>query len=96
MTYHPALNKVHEILRKAHRYVLNSQRSSGVLTSPPRVPFRNPKTLTDHLVRSKLKVDKEEPSVYKCGHSNCEICNTLKLVDEFQSTSTGKKIKNKF
>ena len=83
MTYHPALNKVHEILRKVHRYVLNSQRLSAVLPSPPRVTFRNPKTLRDRLVHSKLKVDKEEPGVYKCGHSNCEICNVLKLVDEF-------------
>ena len=87
------MNKVHEILRKAHSYVLNSQRLSGVLLSPPRVAFRNPKTLRDCLVRSKLKVDKEEPGVYKCGHSNCEICNVLKLGDEFQSTSTGKKYK---
>ena len=78
MTYHPALNKVHEILRKAHRYVLNSQRLSGVLPSPLRVAFQNPKTLRDRLVRSKLKADKEEASVYKCGHSNCEIMQCFK------------------
>ena len=65
LTYHPALNEVHEILRKAHMYVLNSHRLSGVLPSPPRVAFRNPITLRDRVVRSKFKVDKEEPGVYK-------------------------------
>ena len=75
---------------------VKSDRLSGVLPSPPRVAFRNPKTLRDRLVRSKLKIEKEEPVVYKCGHSNCEICNVLKLGDEFQSTSTGKKYKINF
>ena len=56
LTYYPALNKVHEILKKAHRYTLRSPRLSAVLPSPPRVAFRNPKTLKDHLVRSKLKI----------------------------------------
>ena len=56
LTYYPALNKVHEILKKAHRHTLRSPRLSAVLPSPPRVAFRNPKTLKDHLVRSKLKI----------------------------------------
>ena len=90
------MNKVHEIIRKAHRYVLNSHRLSGELPSPPRVAFRIPKTLRDRLVHSKLKVDKEERGVYKCGHSNCKICNVLNLGDEFHSTSTGKKYKINF
>ena len=56
LTYHPALNKVHEILKKAHRHIIRSPRLSAVLPSPPQIPFRNPKTLKDHLVRSKLKI----------------------------------------
>ena len=55
LTYNPALNKVHEVLKKAHRHTIRSPRLSAVLPSPPRVAFRNPKTLKDHLVRSKAK-----------------------------------------
>ena len=93
MTYHPALNKVHEILKKAHRHTIRSRRLNAVLPSPPRVAFRNPKTLKDHLVRSKLKIrdsNDEENGIYKCGNINCGICNVLYLSNEFQSTVTGK------
>ena len=89
LTYHPALNKVHEILKKAHRHTIRSPRLSAVLTSPPQVAFRNPKTLEDHLVRSKPKIrdsNDEENRIYKCGNINCDICNILYLSNEFQST----------
>ena len=56
LTYHPALNKVHQILNKAHRYTIHSPRLLSVLPSPSRVAFRNPKTLKDFLVRSRLKI----------------------------------------
>ena len=54
--YHPALNKVHEILKKAHRHTMCLPRLSVVLPSPPQVALPNPKTLKDHLARSKLKI----------------------------------------
>ena len=56
LTYHPALNKVHELLKKTHRDTIRSPRLTAVLPSPRRVALRNPKTLKDHLVRSKLKI----------------------------------------
>ena len=56
LTHHPALTKVFEILQKAHRHTLKSQRLTAVLPSPSRLAFRNAKSLKDHLVRSKLKL----------------------------------------
>ena len=52
--YHPALNQLYEILRRAHKHIIKSRQHSA-LPSPPRVAFRNPKTIRDKLVRSKLK-----------------------------------------
>ena len=46
-TYHPALNSIHEILRNALRHVYELARLAKVLKSPPRVAFRNAKTLED-------------------------------------------------
>lgn len=56
LAYHPALKKIHEILKKAYRDSIRSPRLIAVLPSPPRVVFRNSKTLKDHLIRSKLKI----------------------------------------
>ena len=58
LTYHPALNNVHEILKKKHRHRPKT---------PSHVAFRNPKTLKDHYVRSKLKIrdsNDEENGIY--------------------------------
>ena len=94
LTYHPALNKVHEILKKPHRHIIRSPRLSAVLASPRRVAFSNPKTLKDHLVRSKLKIrdsNDEENGIYKCGNVRCDICDVLYLTNKFQSTVTRKR-----
>ena len=59
------------------------------ITITPRIPFRNPQTLKDHLVRSKLDIhdsNDEGNEIYKCGNINCDISNALHLSKEFQST----------
>ena len=54
--------------------------------------FRNPKTIRDKLVRSKLK-----EFIYKdagtniCGHSNCDICKIFESGNQFESKVTKKK-----
>ena len=99
LTYHPALNKVLKILKKAHRHTIRSPRLSAVLPSPHWVVFHHPKTLKDHLVRSKLKMRDsidEENGIYKCGNINCDIYNVLYLGIEFQNTMTGKRYYIKF
>ena len=63
---------------------------TAVLPKPPRITFRNPKTLRDQLVHSKLKLtDDAERSNCPCGRGNCEICNILKPSKEFKTTLTG-------
>ena len=97
--FYPALNKVREILKKTQRYTIRSPRLSAVLPSPTRVAFRNPKTLTDHLVRSKLKIrdsNDEENGIYKCGNINSDICNVSYLGNEFQSAVTEKRYHTNF
>ena len=97
LTYHPALSSIHNILSRAQRHVNKSIKLSQVLTSPPRVAFRNAKTLKDRLVRSKLKSCNEiESGTFKCGSKRCEVCNVLTLGDEFESHVTKKKYKINF
>ena len=96
LTHHPALTKVCEILQKTHRRTLKSHRLTAVLPSPPRLVFRNAKTLKDHLVRSKRKTTYEKPGVTICGRKNCEICHILHQGDTFESSNTGKQYKITF
>ena len=94
MTYHPALNKVHEILKKALTHTILSPRLSAVSPSLTRVAFQNPKTVKDHLDRSKLKIresNERENRTYKCGSITYDICDVLYLSNEFQSTVTGER-----
>ena len=93
LTYHPALTKVYEVLQKAHRHTLNSQRLTAVLPTSPWLAFCKPKTLKDHLFRSKLKTTNEKPGVTTCGRKNCEICHILYQGDTFESSNTGKQYK---
>ena len=81
-TYHPALNQVYEILQRAHKHALKSPRLLSALPSPPRVAFRNVKTIRDKLVRSKLKeFIYKDTGINVCGHSNCDICKILESED---------------
>ena len=99
LTFHPALHPVVKILKKAHRHILKSPILSKVLPKPPRVAFRNPKTLKDKLVRSKLRTltsENEIKGFVGCGRANCEICKIVEKGDEFESSVNGRKFKINF
>ena len=71
LTFHLALNVVFDVLKRAHRHVQKSPVLKVVLPKPPRIVFRNPKTLRDKLVRSKLKLtDDAERGNFPCGRGN--------------------------
>ena len=98
LTFHPALYSVVNILKKAHRHIEKSPVLYQVLPKPPRVAFRNPKTLKDKLVRSKLKIPTEcnIKGFSKCNKKNCEICDIVVAGDEFRSSYNGKTFKINF
>ena len=86
LTYHPALNELHEILRRVHKHVLKPPRLHSALPSPSKVAFRNSKTIRDELVHCRLK-----EFIFKAagtnigGHSDCDICKIFKSGDQFES-----------
>ena len=97
LTFHPALNIVFGVLKRAHRHVQKSPVLKVVLLNPPSIAFRNPKTLRDKLVRSKLKfTDDAKRGNFPCRRGNCEICNILKPGKQFNSMVTGEIYKMNF
>ena len=76
LTCHTALHVIFDILKSAHRHIEKSPLLKSVLPKLPRVVFRNPKSLRDKLVRSKLKSgDEKERGNFPCCRKNCDICN---------------------
>ena len=70
---------------------------TAVLPKPPRIAFRNPKTLHDKLVCSKLKLtDDAELGNFPCRRGSCAIFNILKPGKEFKSTVTRETYKMNF
>ena len=91
LTFHPALNCVYEILRKAHRHVLKSSILSKVWTSPPRVVFYHAKSLKDSLVRSKLKLESDVATGnFNCTSKRCKICKIVVPGNELKRFVTKK------
>ena len=97
MTFHPVLNIVFDVLKRAHWPVQNSPVLKALLPKPPRIAFRNPKTLLDKLFRSNLKLtDDAERGNFPCGRGNCDIYNMLKPGKQCKSTVTGENYKINF
>ena len=92
LTYHPAFNCIHEILRNAHVY--KSARLAIILKSPSQVAFRSAKTLKDRLVRSKLRNESEiETGTFKGNSKRCEVCNYIEPGSKFKIFVTQKSYK---
>ena len=97
LAYHPALNCIHEVVRKAQHYVYKSARLVKVLKLPPRVAFPNAKTLKARFVRSKLRNESEvQTGIFKGNSKRCEVCNYIELGSKFKSFITQKSYKINF
>ena len=78
LTFHPALHVNFDILKSAHRHIEKPPLLKSLLPKPPRVAFRNPKSLLDKLIRSKIKSeDEKERGNFLCCRKHCDICNIL-------------------
>ena len=91
LTYHPALNKVYDILRDSSNVLLFDQKHKELFQNKVFSSFRRAKNLKDQLVRAKLpEVDGGSLSVrgcYKCnGRKSCQICGLIQEGDSFQDS----------
>ena len=100
LTYHPALAKrIYHILKEAHKFIERSDILKAILPIPPRVAFRNAKSLKDMLVRSKLKPVSPnlEKGNFRCSFDKrCQICPLMTGQNSFKSTYNGKEFKINF
>ena len=84
LTYHPVLKSVYNLLRKTHSHTFKPPRLKYVLPSPPRVAFRNDKSLKYKLVQSKLRnPNKRTLESNKYGSKLGQIYDIISLENEF-------------
>ena len=100
LTYHPALaRRIYHILKEAHKFIERSDILKAILPIPPRVAFRNAKSLKDMLVRSKLKPVSPnlEKGNFRCSFDKrCQICPLMTGENSFKCTYNGKEFKINF
>ena len=85
LPYHPALQKhIYEIIKTAHEAVHKSPKLSQILQKPPRITYRNAKSIRRSVVRARLKpLGVKERGVFKCNRPRCQIDAVLHLGDKF-------------
>ena len=98
LTYHPAINKVYEILRKNQNLLLVDKEHEAVFKDKIFVTFRRAKSLKDKLVRAKLPSINEElmeKSTFRCnGRRSCQICPLMREGDTFHNFDSTRSFKN--
>ena len=91
------MHVIFHILKSARHQIEKLPLLKSVLPKPLRVAFRNPKSLRDKLVRSKLKSENEKVQRnFLCCGKYCDICNVLYPSNQFRSTVTEEEYKMNF
>ena len=91
ITYHPALSKVKNILKRVHLLLTPDREHQKVFSKIPIVGFRRAKSLKDHLVRAKISTINETLGCGKCGHCRCNVCNYIKESNTFSDKTGSRK-----
>ena len=79
LTYNPALRSISSITQTHFKILSSSPRCSNVFQTTPIVAFRRTDNLSDILVRSKLRTDKQTnvtKGSFRCG-KNCITCRYI-------------------
>ena len=86
LNYHPALLKIHRILRELEALVEWSPLLKSILLEPPIVSFRWPRNIKDFLVRAKLELEIQSiKGMFVCGKVRCKIYKFVKMGSMFES-----------
>ena len=106
VTYNPHNPNLHKWLKDNHNILLADRKMAKIFPNPPSVSYRQPKSLKQLMVRSRLKAlpyrncsDLESNPVgcYRHKHGargrRCELCPRIKEGVNFRSNFTGKTYK---
>ena len=87
--WHPSLNKVASVL-KEHFHLIQQDRSlSNIFKENPRVAFRRPKTIKQHIIRNDIQ-GRPKPGKETTACGSCKLCPSIST--ELKITNTRKNI----
>ena len=93
LTYHPAYKDAWKILKEAHQILHLAAPLKDLFPKPPRLTFRNARSLKDNLVFASVqrKTDDRPRGNYGCKDKRCQIHRKyMARCDTFESTKTRK------
>ena len=98
LTYHPALNKVYEILKENPKLIFVDDEHKEMFQNKTFLSFRRAKNLKDQIVRAKSPGVCGPPlakGTYRCnGMKSCQICNVIMDGDSFENSDENRSFKN--
>ena len=75
LNYHPALLKIHRILRELHVLIDWSPLLKSILLEPPIISFRRRRNIKDFSVGTKLELEiQSDKRMFGRGKVKCKIC----------------------
>ena len=92
-TFHPSLLGISAILKENLPTLHQSKRMKKCIPSPPLVSYRKPRSIKDHLVRSRLDNPMPVCSFSTCSNKRCKLCPKSQATSTFISTNTGHEYK---
>ena len=108
ITYNPHNPNLHKWLRDNHNILLADRKMAKIFPNPPSVSYRQPRSLKQMMVRSRLKslpyrdcsdLEEKPAGCYRHQHGargrRCELCPRIKEGETFRSNFTGKTYKIK-
>ena len=86
ITYHPTLNRTKDNLSRIHLLLTPNEEHGSVFPGVPLVGFKRGRSLKDMLVRAKLpNIVRDESGSQPCGSKICQVCDYIKVGQDFTS-----------
>ncbi len=87
-TYNSNLPNLNSILKRHHSILLSNERTKLIFDQAPRIVYRRPRNLRDHLVRAKVNSSQSHrlvDSCQPCGKPRCLVCRQMTITKQVQN-----------
>ena len=90
---HPKVKELGKLIRDLIPFLYSDGEVQKVFSPPPIISYRSARKMKDYIVRSKLYPVERKVNCRECGSSQCQVCKSINITEEFTSFTTRKSIK---
>ena len=92
-TYHPNVKELRKLIRDVLPFLYSDGEIQKVFSHPLIVSYRSARKIKDYIVRSNLYPVERKVGCRWCGSSQCHVCKSIGITEEFTSFTTKKTYK---